>query len=127
MSPSVSHRKQLGSRAYASGLAAEAVACAALEQDGWTILARRLRTEAGEIDAVAEKAGLLAIIEVKSRKTLSAAAWSLSAKQRARLLGACSILLAENPSWGRAGARFDVLLVDEAGKVRRVADAFRQE
>ena len=123
----MSHRKQLGSRAYASGLAAEAAACVALEQDGWTILARRLRTEAGEIDAVAEKAGLLAIIEVKSRKTLSDAAWSLSARQRTRLLAACSILLAENPGWGRAGVRFDVLLVDQAGKVRRIVDAFRQE
>lgn len=123
----MSHRKQLGSRAYASGLAAEAASCAALEKDGWTILARRLRTEAGEIDAVAEKAGLLAIIEVKSRKTLSDAAWSLSARQRARLLAACSILLAENPGWGQAGVRFDVLLVNEAGKVRRIVDAFRQE
>lgn len=123
----MSFRKQLGSRAYVNGLAAEAAACTALEQDGWTILARRLRTEAGEIDAVAEKAGLLAIIEVKSRKTLSDAAWSLSARQRARLLGAASILLAENPGWGRAGVRFDVLLVSEAGEVRRIVDAFRQE
>jgi putative endonuclease len=35
--------------------------------------------------------------------------------------------LAENPGWGREGVRFDVLLVDAARTVRRIADAFRQE
>ena len=125
-------RKQRGSRAYALGVNAEDAACAALTRDGWTVLGRRLRTPAGEIDAVAEKDGLLAIIEVKARPTLSGAAWSLSPRQRARLLAAAEILLAEHPDWakagwGKAGVRFDVLLVDAAGAVRRIADAFRQE
>jgi len=116
-----------GRKAYALGIDAEATACAALERAGWTILGRRLRTEAGEVDAVAEKDGLLAIIEVKARPALTDAAAALSARQRARLLGAAEILLAENPGWGRAGVRFDVLLVDATGAVRRIADAFRQE
>lgn len=120
-------RREKGQGAYALGIDAEATVCAALEQDGWTILGRRLRTKAGEVDAVAEKDGLLAIIEVKARPRLSEAAGALSARQRARLLGAAEILLAEHPGWGRAGVRFDVLLVDAAGTVRRIADAFRQE
>lgn len=121
------NRQARGQGAYALGVDAEATACAALEGDGWVILGRRLRTAAGEVDAVAEKDGLLAVIEVKARPALSDAAWALSARQRARLLGAAEILLAENPGWGRAGVRFDVLLVDKAGAVRRIADAFRQE
>ncbi|MFL5252900.1 MAG: YraN family protein [Rhodopila sp.] len=64
-------RRHKGEIAYNSGLAAEDHACAALVADGWTILGRRLRTAAGEVDAVAEKAGLLAIIEVKYRPRLS--------------------------------------------------------
>jgi putative endonuclease len=104
---------------------AEDAACAALAADGWTIHARRLRTEAGEVDAVAEKAGILAIIEVKSRPTLAEAAIALTARQRARLLGACDIILGAHPDWGAAGVRFDVLVVDPAGRVRRIADAFR--
>jgi putative endonuclease len=123
----MSVRKRRGVRAYALGVDAEAAACAALARDGWTVLARRLRTPAGEIDAVAEKDGLLAIVEVKARPTLAGAAVSLSARQRARLLTAAEILLAEHPDWGRAGVRFDVLLVDAAGAVRRIADAFRLE
>jgi putative endonuclease len=48
-------RRQSDRTAYASGMAAEETACAALQADGWTVLARRIRTKAGEVDAVAEK------------------------------------------------------------------------
>ena len=127
MPKGVSGRRERGQGAYALGVGAEAAACAALMRDGWTILGQRLRTAAGEVDAVAEKDGLLAIVEVKARPRLADAAAAVSARQQARLLGAAEILLAENPGWGRAGVRFDVLLVDRAGAVRRIADAFRQE
>ena len=125
-------RKRRGGRAYALGVTAEDSGCAALVQDGWTVLARRLRTPAGEVDVVAGKDGILAMIEVKARPTLAGAALALSARQRARLLAAGEILLAGHPEWaeagwGAAGIRFDVLLVDAAGSVRRIADAFRQE
>lgn len=100
-------------------------ACAALEAEGWAVLARRLRTPAGELDLVAEREGLLAFVEVKARPTLSGAAASLGPRQRARLLAAAEIALAANPGWGHAGVRFDVLVVDAEGRVRRIADAFR--
>jgi putative endonuclease len=120
-------RRRRGSRAHALGVDAEAASCAALERDGWRVLARRLRTKAGEVDAVAEKDGVLAVIEVKARPTLAAAAGALSGRQRKRLLAAAEIIAAEHPDWGVAGLRFDVLLVDAAGQVRRIADAFRLE
>jgi putative endonuclease len=118
-------RRQSDRTAYASGMAAEETACAALQADGWTVLARRIRTKAGEVDAVVEKAGVLAIIEVKSRPTLAEAATALSVRQQNRLLGACEIILGEHPDWGVNGVRFDILVVDKAGRVRRIADAFR--
>ncbi len=118
-------RQASGRTAQLLGLAAEAAACTALEDDGWAILARRLRTAAGEIDLVAERDGLLAFIEVKARPGLAAAAAALRPRQCARLLAAAEIALAEHPAWGSAGVRFDVLLVDAAGRVRRIADAFR--
>jgi putative endonuclease len=111
--------------AYATGLAAEDLACAALRADGWTIHARRLRTTAGEVDAVAEKAGILALVEVKHRPRLAEAAAAITPRQQSRLLGACEIILADHPEWGVNGVRFDLLLVDPAGQVRRIADAFR--
>ncbi len=108
-------------------MGAEAAAKAALERDGWAILAQRLRTKAGEIDIVAEKDGLLAIVEVKSRPTLLEAAVALTPRQQARLIAACDIVLTEHPDWGAEGVRFDVLIVDGQGRVRRIADAFRLE
>ena len=116
-----------GRQAQIRGVAAEAAACAALAADGWTVLGRRLRTAAGEVDLVAERDGLLALVEVKARPNLATAAAALGPAQRQRLLQAAAILLAEHPDWGPAGVRFDVLLVDAAGQVRRVADAFRLE
>jgi putative endonuclease len=118
-------RKQTGRIAYASGIAAEKAACAALEADGWVIHVRRLRTRAGEVDAVAEKSGLLSIIEVKFRPTLAEAAVALTVRQRSRLVAACEIILDAHPDWGVNGVRFDILVVDPAGRVRRIADAFR--
>ena len=91
------------------------------------MLARRARTEAGEIDMVAEREELLAFIEVKARPNLAEAAFALSSRQRARLIAAAECWLAENPGHGAAGIRLDVLLVAADGTVRRVADAFRVE
>ena len=127
MSVPAGGRERRGSRAHALGIDAEAAACAALERDGWTLRARRLRTKAGEIDLIAEKGGVLALVEVKARPTLSEAAGALSSRQRKRLIAAAEIVLAEHPDWGAAGVRFDVLLVDAGGSVRRIADAFRLE
>ncbi len=123
----MSVRRVTGAKSHALGLNAEAAVRAALEREGWTIRGQRLRTAAGEIDMAAERHGLLALIEVKARPTLSVAAAALSARQRKRLIAAAEIVLADHPDWGTAGVRFDVLLVDAAGEVRRIVDAFRQE
>jgi putative endonuclease len=118
-------RRNRGQAAHATGLAAEDAACAALVADGWTIHARRLRTAAGEVDVVAERAGILSIVEVKSRPTLAEAATALTPRQQARLIAACEIVLATNPEWGANGVRFDIVVVNAARQVRRIADAFR--
>lgn len=116
-----------GRRSHAFGLEAEALCCAALQRDGWDILGQRLRTASGEVDIAASKNGLLAIVEVKSSASLTIAAHSLSSRQMRRLIGAAEILIGENPDWGQTGMRFDLMLVDKAGMVRRVIDAFRLE
>ncbi len=111
--------------AEARGRFAEARALAALAEEGFLPLAQRVRTPAGEIDLVVAKDDLLVFVEVKARATLSDAAFALAPRQQARLLAAGEIWLAQNPGQGAQGVRFDVLLVDAAGRVRRIADAFR--
>ncbi|HTI79937.1 MAG TPA: YraN family protein [Acetobacteraceae bacterium] len=113
--------------AYRRGIDAEAVARHALENDGFTVLAQRLRTAAGEIDIVAATPDLLSIVEVKARPTLADAAFALGRRQQARLLAAAEIMLAEHPEWIRRGMRFDLIVVDGVGRARRITDAFRLE
>lgn len=117
--------KLRGGRAQVAGVQAEASAAAALQAEGWQVLARRARTPAGELDLVAEREGLLAFVEVKARPSLAEAAHALGPRQRARLLAAAECWLADNPGHGTAGMRFDVMLVAVDGTVHRIADAFR--
>ena len=102
---------------------------AALERDGWRVLAQRLRTEAGEIDVVAAKGtDVLAIIEVKARPTLADAAMALGAAaagaaaggRRDRAGGTSGV------GEGRDALRSAWWWMPQA-PVRRIADAFRWE
>jgi putative endonuclease len=120
-------RSRAGTAAQARGVGAESRVCRILQRDGWSVLLRRARTPCGEIDIVAESpdAALIAFIEVKARSTFGDAAHALSAEQRARLLGAAEILLDRNPHWAGHNLRFDLILLDAEGRMRRIADAFR--
>ncbi|HLV61402.1 MAG TPA: YraN family protein [Fredinandcohnia sp.] len=51
----------------ASGLAAESIAAAFLEERGWEILARNHHCRGGEVDLVARKGRTIAFVEVRSR------------------------------------------------------------
>ena len=94
------HRLLRGRRAYVAGQDAESLAAAALTAEGWQILAQRCRTEAGEIDLIAEREGLLAFIEVKARPSLAEAAFALGPRQRSRLVAAAGAWIAEHPGHG---------------------------
>jgi putative endonuclease len=64
-------------RAYRHGLFAETVAALLLRAKGNRILARRYKTPVGEIDLVALKGRRLAFVEVKQRRTIDDASWTL--------------------------------------------------
>jgi putative endonuclease len=118
-------RAARGRRAQRQGLAGEAQVAQILVQAGWHIHGQRLRTAAGEVDIVAERDGLLTLVEVKSRGDLSTAAASISPRQQQRLLLAGAILQGENPHWGPRGMRFDAWFVAPEGQLHHVPDAFR--
>ncbi len=118
-------RSRRGSAAWRLGFDAEALAAAALETQGWAVLARRVRTAAGEIDLVAADATTLAFVEVKARPSFREAAHAVTPRQQARLLAAAEAWLAEHPQHARADTRVDVMLVANDGTVRRIKDAVR--
>lgn len=118
-------RARLGHQSQRLGLDAEAIAERALRDDGWAILARRLRTPAGELDLVAAKDGTVAFVEVKARPSWREGAEAVSSRQQRRLWAAAEWWLANNPGHDTAGARFDVVVVAADGSARRIRDAFR--
>ena len=95
------------------GLLGENLACAALEQRGYAIIARRYRTRAGEIDIIARDGDTTVFVEVKSRAgddfgggAVAVTAW----KQRRVALMAMDYLTRHRLR--DAPCRFDVVTVD---------------
>lgn len=118
-------RQARGRAAQARGVAAEEACADILARAGFHVLARRIRTGAGEIDILARRGGLTIVIEVKARPRVEEAAFAVSPRQRARLAAAAEALMAEEPGWFGEGLRFDAMLVGADGEVCWIEDAFR--
>ena len=78
-------RARKGTQARLSGRRAEWAAALLLMAKGYRILGMRLKTPQGEVDLVAQRGGVLAIVEVKRRRTLEEALLAVSHGQRERL------------------------------------------
>jgi putative endonuclease len=113
--------------AHDRGLAAEARAAALLEGAGFTILARRVRTPAGEIDLIARQDGLIVFCEVKARGDRDTAAYSLLPRQRRRIAAAAEAWLAARPDLALLDARFDAVLVSGTGAAEHIPGAFEMD
>jgi putative endonuclease len=100
--------------AHQRGHSSETLAALWLRLKGYRILARRLKTRAGEIDLVAAAPfGPVCFIEVKARKEALAAAQSVAPAQQTRIARAASLYLAGRPGLARRGARFDIVAIGE--------------
>jgi putative endonuclease len=110
--------------AFRTGLSAESRAAALLVAKGFRILARRWRSPAGEIDIVARRRNLLVFVEVKARETLDEAAWSVTARQRARIVATAEVWLAHNTDSRIRDIRFDAVLVAPGRIPRHIPAAF---
>jgi putative endonuclease len=111
-------------RAYRSGVFAESFVAFLLRLKGHRIVARRYKTPVGEIDLVALKGRRLAFIEVKRRKSLEDAAWTLPARQRRRIVRAAQYWLAGHPDYAGHDIAFDVVLAAPWTWPRYIANAF---
>ncbi len=99
-------------QAHQRGHASESLAAWWLRLKGYRILARRLKTRAGEIDLVAAAPfGPVCFVEVKARNLAQAAAESVTAGQQTRIARAASLYLAGRPNLARRGSRFDIVAI----------------
>ena len=109
---------------YHTGLAAEEAAERIYAAQGASTLARRARTQSGEIDLIVELAGEVIFVEVKARRTAATAAASLSQRQQARIFAAAELWLAETGRSPLTPCRFDVVTVDATGRAEVIENAF---
>jgi putative endonuclease len=94
---------------------------------GWHIVARQWRCPAGEIDILARRGGVLAVVEVKSRGEFAAAAAALSSRQRRRIERAAQAFLKTRPDLGGLDLRFDLMWVAPFRPPRHSPGAWRAD
>jgi putative endonuclease len=110
--------------AFRTGISAESRAAAFLVAKGFRILARRWRSPVGEIDIIARRRTLLVFVEVKAREKLDDAAWSVTDRQRWRIVAAAEAWLAQYADSRIRDIRFDAILVAPGRIPRHIPSAF---
>lgn len=107
----------------------EARAAAFLEARGVTILARNVRSHAGEIDLVALDGTTLVFCEIRTRRSRAqgGALESVTPAKQRQVVRVAEHFLARHPRLAACPIRFDVVAIDlrdEAVQVTWIADAF---
>lgn len=98
-------------KAYRKGHVAEWIAAIALVTKGYRIVARRYRTRLGEIDLIARRGSLIAIVEVKARPTLQDAMDAVGSTAQKRIEAAADLWLGRQADYAQLSMRFDLVAV----------------
>jgi putative endonuclease len=91
---------------------------------GWRILGFRLKTPQAEIDILALRGPVLAVVEVKSRASLEAALEAVGPDQRDRLRRAGRTLASRRPDLAGRTVRLDLVALAPGRRPRHLADAW---
>ena len=111
-------------KAQRYGHFSEALAAFALRLKGYKILERNYKTKSGEIDIIARKKDLVAIIEVKARRDLSASLDAVGYQSRQRIKSAANWWLAGRKDAHLISLRFDIIAVQPWKWPTHLEDAF---
>lgn len=114
-------------RARRRGRNAELLCRWHLRLRGWRIVASGWRCPSGEIDILARRRGVLAVIEVKSRPDFALAAHALPPRQRRRIARAAEAFLVMRPELAPLAVRFDVMVVAPLRVPRHLPGAWRSD
>lgn len=105
------------------GREGEARAAAWLAEQGWHILARRVRTPVGEVDLIARRGDMIAFVEVKTRASAAALDFAIDMPRLARVAAAAEILAARYAGPGDS-LRIDVILLCPGQPPRYIENAW---
>ena len=118
-------RQARGTASRLSGRRAEVLAAVWLMAKGYRILGFRLRTRQAEIDLLALRGKVLAVVEVKRRTSLMAALETVTLDQRARLRRAGMAVVAGRPRLAGASVRLDLIALAPGKLPRHIPDAWK--
>lgn len=124
MPPSPSRPRNKRQIAERGGQRGEALAALLLQAKLYRIRDRRYKTPIGEIDLVAERAGTLVFVEVKTRTHRSGEAEALEAVSTSRIVRAAEHWLARHPREAEKTCRFDVIFLAPGRWPRHLINAF---
>jgi putative endonuclease len=119
-------RIERGVRARLAGRRAEWAAALLLMAKGYRILGMRLRTPQAEVDLAAVRGTVLAVVEVKRRRTLEEALLAVSPAQRERLRRAGRALASRLSRNKPVVVRLDLVALAPGRWPRHIADAWSE-
>lgn len=105
------------------GREGEAQAAQWLMQQGWKVVAERVKTKLGEIDLIARKPGLVAFIEVKWRKRAADLDTAIDERRLARVAAAVEAVAHEYACDGE-DISIDVILLAPGSRPRHIPNAW---
>lgn len=111
-------------KAHRRGRVAEYLAALYLMVKGYRILALRYRTPLGEIDIIARKGDLVAMVEVKARKAETMAVDAVSFESQKRIRAAADIWRTRMRGTANLSVRFDIVAILPWSWPRHFRDAF---
>ncbi len=113
------------------GKKAEDVACAYLEKQGYSIMARNQRLGRGELDIVATHADTLVFVEVKGHQSRESSLDAMHTDKQRRMISAAKTWLGQHAEFARHQCRFDLVMVTPStiplmpAKVEHMMDIIR--
>ena len=116
----MSEKRQIADRRGREG---EAQAAQWLMQQGWQVVAERVKTKLGEIDLIARKPGLVAFVEVKWRKNHADLATAIDERRLARVAAAVEVI-AQDYAGPSDDLRIDVILLAPGSRPHHIENAW---
>lgn len=117
-------RSARGRLARRDGRRSEWLCALVLMAKGYRLIGFRLKTHEAEIDILAARRGVIAVIEVKRRASLAEALEAVTPRQRGRLLAAARQLAARRPDLEGAAVRLDLMALAPGRWPRHIRGAW---
>ena len=109
---------------YHAGAAAEDIVADHYVRRGGQIANRRWRGRGGEVDLIVRETDCVVFVEVKKSRSFARAAERLTRRQMDRIYASASEFISGEPAGQLTEVRFDLALVDGAGDLRIIENAF---